>query len=184
MSEDLGLSTSKRNAILAMLHLDLHVGLPARARQITFDVLVKHGREMYAAGLAGHPQSDAPIDMVLFCPNCGMKHVDGLEEHDEAKAYTSPPTPWTNPPHRSHLCKGCGTIWRPADVCTNGVEAIRTMGDNDTYPVRVKVPPLWVRRVEHAAGSAKLHFTRPLTPLEAAELLDTVNNALAKAPKP
>src|SRR5574340_600312 len=23
---------------------------------------------------------------------------------------------WDNPPHRSHLCHGCGHIWRPADV--------------------------------------------------------------------
>lgn len=63
-----------------------------------------------------------PISMVLFCPNCGMQHIDG-------------PTPtWTNPPHRSHQCQGCKWIWRPADVPTNGVEAIETSGKNDNKP--------------------------------------------------
>ena len=38
---------------------------------------------------------------------------------------------WTNPPHRSHLCAGCGHIWRPADVPTEGVRAIETKGKAD-----------------------------------------------------
>ncbi len=41
---------------------------------------------------------------------------------------------WLNPPHRSHLCSGCKTIWRPADVPTNGVEKIETRGKADTWP--------------------------------------------------
>lgn len=41
---------------------------------------------------------------------------------------------WPNEPHRSHLCHHCGTIWRPADVPTNGVTAIQTRGKNDTWP--------------------------------------------------
>src|SRR5690606_32607345 len=42
---------------------------------------------------------------------------------------------WTNPPHRSHLCAGCGFTWRPADVPTNGVAAIKTRGrDDDDVP--------------------------------------------------
>lgn len=61
-----------------------------------------------------------PIDMVLFCPACGLQHVDG------------PTEAWMNPPHRSHLCAGCGHIWRPADVPTNGVAAILTRGANDS----------------------------------------------------
>lgn len=39
---------------------------------------------------------------------------------------------WDNPPHRSHKCSGCGHIWRPADVCTNGVAAVKTVGKNDS----------------------------------------------------
>lgn len=80
-----------------------------------------------------------PIDMVLHCPACGMQHIDapgdlrndyavvvGLAE--VSKEYT----PWTNPPHRSHKCAGCGHVWRPADVETNGVAAIKTKGNADS----------------------------------------------------
>jgi len=64
----------------------------------------------------------APIDMVLFCPKCGVQHIDAPDER----------TPdWTNPPHKSHLCHGCGFIWRPADVPTNGVAATKTKGSRD-----------------------------------------------------
>lgn len=61
-----------------------------------------------------------PIDAILFCPVCGCQHVD------------APDGDWTNPPHRSHLCAGCGAIWRPADVATNGVQAIKSEGSADT----------------------------------------------------
>lgn len=70
-----------------------------------------------------------PIDMVLHCPTCGRQHID---QPDEARG-------WSNPPHSSHLCRtsdgGCGTIWRPADVPTNGVERVATRGKADTWPV-------------------------------------------------
>lgn len=69
------------------------------------------------------PQNNS-IPMVLFCPNCGRQHIDHPEPEKE----------WTNPPHKSHLCAGCGTIWRPADVCTVGVAAIETRGEKDTFP--------------------------------------------------
>ncbi|HJS82373.1 MAG TPA: hypothetical protein VJ742_06005, partial [Nitrososphaera sp.] len=64
-----------------------------------------------------------PIDMILPCPNCGKLHVDAPE----------PENGWDNPSHKSHLCHGCGTIFRPADVPTNGVAAIKTRGDADTW---------------------------------------------------
>jgi hypothetical protein len=78
-----------------------------------------------------------PIPMLLFCPACGTQHIDAPESalvwtggavpepsHDE--------TTWDNPPHRSHLCHGCGHIWRPADVPTTGVAAIKTRGSADS----------------------------------------------------
>ena len=75
----------------------------------------------------------APIDMVLHCPKCGMQHIDKPESPKHTNAINSlaglPARGlWTNPPHRSHLCHGCGHIWRPADVPTNGVAAIKTKG--------------------------------------------------------
>lgn len=62
-----------------------------------------------------------PIDILLFCPQCGEQHVD---EPQLEKG-------WDNPPHKSHECQFCGWVWRPADVPTNGVLTIRTKGKVD-----------------------------------------------------
>lgn len=63
-----------------------------------------------------------PIPMVLYCPFCGVQHVDTPE----------PDRGWTNPPHRSHLCHSCENVWRPADVPTTGVRAVATSGTADS----------------------------------------------------
>lgn len=59
-----------------------------------------------------------------------MQHIDA----PESLPFGNVPRigDWHNPPHRSHLCAGCGHIWRPADVATNGVAAIKTKGKNDS----------------------------------------------------
>ena len=79
-------------------------------------------------------QADArkPIDMLLFCPKCGVQHIDAPERVSDGRPVLYADA-WTNPPHRSHLCHSCGTIWRPADVPTNGVAAIQTRGKADTW---------------------------------------------------
>lgn len=83
--------------------------------------------------LAGGP---APIDMVLHCPACGLQHVDEPEGGPEMQPDGSVHTEeyWSNPPHRSHLCHNatCRHVWRPADVPTNGVAAVKTRGQNDS----------------------------------------------------
>ena len=66
-----------------------------------------------------------PISMILFCPSCGLQHVDAPE----------PGTDWDNPPHKSHLCHGCAHVWRPADVPTNGVAEIKSRGSRDSAPI-------------------------------------------------
>lgn len=82
------------------------------------------------------------IDMILHCPACGMKHIDGPEP---GKLISGGPNAgrvrsgWNNRPHRSHLCHGCGHIWRPADVPTNGVAAIKTKGNDDSPPVHSSI---------------------------------------------
>lgn len=75
---------------------------------------------------------ETPIDMVLYCPACGTQHIDAP---DPSPQFASPDEVWTNPPHRSHLCHNpkCGTIWRPADVPTNGVARIETKGKADSW---------------------------------------------------
>lgn len=97
--------------------------------------------------------SPRPIPMVLHCPDCGVQHVDrsepcsmgvGCEESGVcyASAHGRPDEcmRWDNPPHKSHKCLSCGTIWRPADVPTEGVASIQTQGKADT-PRRVT--PRW-----------------------------------------
>src|SRR6185312_2119251 len=64
-----------------------------------------------------------PIPMVLHCPSCGAQHIDAPE----------PENGWDNPPHRSHSCHTCKTVWRPADVATTGVTAIATRGSADNW---------------------------------------------------
>jgi hypothetical protein len=95
-----------------------------------------------------------PIDMVLFCPMCGVQHIDEPEapkyepfkyavDENGTKYPIIPEVPagpvWTNPPHRSHLCNECGCIWRPADVPTNGVLAIQTNGVADNFEMTRKL---------------------------------------------
>jgi NTP pyrophosphatase (non-canonical NTP hydrolase) len=80
-------------------------------------------------------QQSKPIDMVLFCPKCGLQHIDAPGgEHREVRGGELVVEEWTNPPHRSHLCARCKHIWRPADVPTNGVFAIATRGGADSPP--------------------------------------------------
>ncbi|WP_295986370.1 hypothetical protein [uncultured Variovorax sp.] len=72
-----------------------------------------------------------PIDMVLHCPACGLQHIDAPEDA-ECDGEVAQTQGWSNPPHKSHLCHGCGHIWRPADVPTNGVQAVKTTGKADS----------------------------------------------------
>lgn len=84
---------------------------------------------------------ERPIDMVLHCPKCGEQHIDAAETDAKyaEKLHESSwwelggdkPERWTNPPHRTHLCHSCGHRWRPADVATNGVAAVKTRGKDD-----------------------------------------------------
>lgn len=106
-----------------------------------------------------------PIDRVLYCPKCGLQHIDAADDpHYEGHRV------WTNPPHRSHLCGGCGYIWRPADVPTNGVAAIKTRGKSDSpgvdlTPEQQRITLLAVRA--HAAAQLQV----PAAPGMAAQAL-------------
>ena len=88
-----------------------------------------------AAAEIANIAADSPINMVLHCPSCHTQHIDAPDHpyyggmSDAAGFHPR----WDNPPHRSHLCHQCGTIWRPADVCTNGVARATTRGKNDTW---------------------------------------------------
>jgi hypothetical protein len=111
--------------------------------------------------------------MVLHCPKCGLQHIDApkpcaAELCERGCCQPEECTAWTNPPHRSHLCHGCGHIWRPADVPTNGVAAVKTKGANDS-PVETVAAP--------AVSEDFLIFPRVLTDRE----LVTAQGALCDA---
>lgn len=94
-------------------------------------------RAAYQEGVA-HARAVAvtiPIPMVLHCPACGTQHIDAPDAEGHAHAATDgTESRWDNPPHRSHKCNDptCNHIWRPADVCTTGVFAVSTKGQNDS----------------------------------------------------
>lgn len=106
-------------------------------------------KELKATRAPQQPQP-APIDIILYCPNCGKQHIDAPDENRSGFDCFNDPKPsdllgWINPPHRSHLCHDCGCIWRPADVASNGVASVKTEGKADT----------WVAHDEVSAQPAK-----------------------------
>lgn len=110
------------------------------------DVYVCSSRQVVELVKPYRDYAHKPIDMVLHCPACGLQHIDANEANNKTHSPgcdISCGMPahgcscgfdalWTNPPHRSHLCHGCGHIWRPADVPTNGVQAVKTKGKVDS----------------------------------------------------
>lgn len=53
-------------------------------------------------------QENPSIPMLLWCPECGERHIDVGE--------------FSTKPHYTHACQHCGMVWRPAIVCTVGVQ--------------------------------------------------------------
>ncbi len=53
-------------------------------------------------------EAPAPVPMLLWCPECGERHVDVGD--------------FATKPHHTHACQGCGHVWRPAIVATCGVQ--------------------------------------------------------------
>lgn len=47
------------------------------------------------------------IDMLLWCPICGARHIDEGE--------------FLTKQHHTHACQSCGMVWRPSIVPTRGV---------------------------------------------------------------
>lgn len=90
-----------------------------------------------------------PVDMVLYCPKCGVQHIDEPEDCPDSPGRCECRGPhWKNPPHKSHLCHGCGHIWRPSDMPTNGVKATASGKDADTAPQKAESAPDVVRDAE------------------------------------
>lgn len=56
-----------------------------------------------------------PIPMLLWCPQCGERHVDAGD--------------FATKPHHTHACQACGMVWRPAVVATCGVRFLPEFND-------------------------------------------------------
>lgn len=70
----------------------------------------------------------APVEMLLFCPRCLTQHIDK-------------PTPgWTNPPHATHECAGCGLLWRPSNRNTVGIATIKPSEPQHVERIRASHP--------------------------------------------
>jgi hypothetical protein len=50
----------------------------------------------------------APTPMLLWCPECGERHIDVGQ--------------FASKPHHTHACQVCGMVWRPAISPTVGVQ--------------------------------------------------------------
>lgn len=84
-------------------------------------------------------QPEAPRPMHLDCPKCGLEHVDTL---DPATGID-----WSTRPHRTHLCLGCGHLFKPSEHYTVGVarqpEAPKVYGqgyDDDCNEAKPEAP--------------------------------------------
>jgi homospermidine synthase len=112
----------KDNIISVLPMRVLYRGFSRADEEEGFTVLTKYMKEssgsLFMKDLA-QTSEPAPVDLILFCPNCDLQHID------------APKGEWSNPPHRTHECQRCGYYWRPADIETNGVKDIRTKGSFD-----------------------------------------------------
>jgi hypothetical protein len=128
------------------IELERHLtNLRVICRTILRDSNMRDTAEKAVEFFANLGKDQTPIDMVLFCPSCGRQHIDEpavvgklfMCHHSDPMTCSCSNSRWHNPPHRSHLCHNpdCKTVWRPADVPTNGVAAIKTAGKNDTCKV-------------------------------------------------
>jgi hypothetical protein len=129
---------------------------------------------IYCAGFrAGFAASQArqeppsPLDVVLFCPECKMQHIDeakpdncencGVEKRRhfiaddrfDGKHPCSTFEAWLNPPHKKHRCHGCNNVWRAAAYPTNGVAFVPAPKEARQEPpspwvdVNVRLPELF-----------------------------------------
>lgn len=66
----------------------------------------------------------SPIPLLLWCPGCGERHIDGGT--------------FASKPHHTHACQNCGMVWRPSIRPTVGV--LFLPGFKDVDPVDTSPP--------------------------------------------
>lgn len=80
-------------------------------------------------------QAGEPAAMLLYCPRCQKQHIDAPE----------PESDWTNPPHATHTCGGCGLNWRPSNINTVGVAEIECLEPKHAERIAATAPQPGVR---------------------------------------
>lgn len=68
-------------------------------------------------------ETPAPVPMTLFCPFCGVQHVDEGE--------------WATRPHKTHQCQSCKKEWRLFEYPTVGVAPVPVEGAREWYKTHV-----------------------------------------------
>lgn len=63
--------------------------------------------EAWAMGFCAEERVVRVTPMLLWCPECGERHIDEGEFADKV--------------HHTHACQHCGHVWRPAVEPTTGV---------------------------------------------------------------
>ena len=61
------------------------------------------------------PELIPPIEMILHCPMCNVRHVDKGKFAEKL--------------HHTHACQNCGFVWRPACCYTVGVQFLHGFKD-------------------------------------------------------
>lgn len=61
--------------------------------------------------------AEEAIPMLLWCPECGDRHID----HGE----------FAKKLHHTHACQACGMVWRPAIAYTIGVQFLPGFKNED-----------------------------------------------------
>jgi predicted RNA-binding Zn-ribbon protein involved in translation (DUF1610 family) len=94
---------SKRRGELARFLVDLVTGeanetLRMDTTVITLGAIITEAERAFAA---------VPVPMLIYCPECGARHIDEGE--------------FATKVHHTHSCQTCGLTWRPAVVPTDGV---------------------------------------------------------------
>jgi rubredoxin len=72
-----------------------------------------------------------PVNLLLFCPECGFQHIDKAQPdscetcgYDRENCQCEVFTAWLNPPHKKHRCHSCNYVWKPFEFPTNGIPDI------------------------------------------------------------
>jgi hypothetical protein len=79
-----------------------------RDRDLQVAALEDQNRQLIELLRVERSNDELPIPMLLWCPECRARHVDGGE--------------FATKSHHTHACQTCGHVWRPAVVATVGVQ--------------------------------------------------------------